>query len=187
VTTGGLFDLFAAERDSLLRYLGLRGAAPEEAEDILQEIYLKLREAGTGPIAQPKAYLFKMTTNAYLMTRRAAVRRARREEGWMDAALEDGGASPEPSAEARLIARERLAAVQRAIGALPERTRIILRRFRLDGASQRAIAVEMGVSVSAVEKHLQRAYHALADVRAALDADSPQARHPRDDGGANEP
>ena len=187
MTTGGLFELLASERDSLLRYLGLRGATIEEAEDILHDVYLKLSETETGPIAQPMAYLFKMATNAFLMARRGATRRIRREEGWAGATGDESGASREPSAEDSLIARERLAAVQRAVGGLPPRTQAIFRRFRLDGASQRAIAAEMGVSVSAVEKHLQRAYRTLAEVRAALDADLESSRHPRDNGGSNGP
>ena len=88
----------------------------------------------------------------------------------------------QPSAEERLIARERLAVVQRALARLPERTVVILRRFRLDEIGQRQIAAELGISVSAVEKHLQRAYRALLEARAELDADFGTGRRPTGEG-----
>jgi RNA polymerase sigma-70 factor (ECF subfamily) len=172
MSNGGLLSAFSEHRPALLRYLKLRGATAEEAEDILQEVHLKLWAEKLGPVDQPRAYLYKMTNNHFLLHRRTAGRRARREGDWMDA---HGGADPEvderPSAEAGLIAREQLAILQRALDALPERTRTIFRRFRLDGEPQRQIADDLGVSVSAVEKHLTRAYEVIAAARLRLDED----------------
>ena len=62
------------------------------------------------------------------------------------------------------------------LDALPERTRTIFRRFRIDGEPQRLIADELGISVSAVEKHLARAYQAIADVKLRLDEDRSTGR-----------
>jgi RNA polymerase sigma-70 factor (ECF subfamily) len=53
--------------------------------------------------------------------------------------------------------------------ALPERTAFIFRQYRVEGASQKAIADELGISLSAVEKHLQRAYKAVLAVRLRQD------------------
>jgi RNA polymerase sigma-70 factor (ECF subfamily) len=44
---------------------------------------------------------------------------------------------------------------------LGERTDYIFRRHRVEGIPQRDIAAELGISLSAVEKHLQRAYRAV--------------------------
>jgi RNA polymerase sigma-70 factor (ECF subfamily) len=52
-----------------------------------------------------------------------------------------------------------------------ERTDHIFRRHRVEGASQKEIAKELGISLSAVEKHLQKAYRALIDLRRRLDAE----------------
>lgn len=174
----GLLDAFVEARPALLRFLLLRGAAADEAEDILQEISLKLSAETIGPVDQPRAYLYRMAANHFLLHRRAAERRTRREAEWVGA---EGGERPDldehPSAEAGIIARERLAALQRVLDALPERTRTIFRRFRLEGAPQRQIAAEEGVSLSAVEKHLTRAYEAVMETRIRLDGDSGRPRH----------
>jgi len=172
MSTSGLLGAFIECRPALLRYLTLRGARAEEAEDILQEVHLKLWAEKTGSVDQPRAYLYKMTNNHFLLHRRTANRRARREGDWMYAR---GGEQPEmadqPTAIAGLIAREQLAILQRVFDALPERTRTIFRRFRLDEEPQRQIAEDLGISVSAVEKHLSRAYEAVAAAKLRLDGD----------------
>ena len=54
---------------------------------------------------------------------------------------------------------------------LARRGQLVFRRFRVEGVSQRQIADELGISLSAVEKHLQKAYRALIEVRRRLDAE----------------
>lgn len=80
---GGLGSIFLEMRPALLRFLIGRGAAPDEAEDILQDVQVKLLGEAPGPVAQPRAYLYKMTNNHFLVHRRTIGRRARREEDWV--------------------------------------------------------------------------------------------------------
>lgn len=147
----------------------------DEAEDILQDLYVKLESVPAGPVAEPRAYLYRMAENLLLDRRRSAGRRSGREEAWATSRL---GAMREaderPSAEQVLIARERLALVASALAELPERTRLVFRRFRIEGVPQREIAAELGISLSAVEKHLQRAYQVVVETQARLDADVPR-------------
>ncbi|HEX7855317.1 MAG TPA: RNA polymerase sigma factor [Sphingobium sp.] len=173
----GLLEAFMALRPSLLRYLSLQGAAGDEAEDIVQEVGLKLTGLDVASVAQPRAYLYRMAHNLFLLNRRTEGRRFLREEAWSGVHSGDPPElDEEPSIEARLVAREQLALVQGALNRLPERTRDIFRRYRLDGVSQRQIAVDTGISVSAVEKHLARAYQVVAAERFRLDEVSPGAR-----------
>ena len=59
---------------------------------------------------------------------------------------------------------------------MPDRTAQILKMYRLDGLSQKAIANSLELSLSAVEKHLQRAYRKLLVLREELDG-IPQLSH----------
>lgn len=168
----GLRQIYLAIRPELLRFLVAR-RADDEAEDILQELFLKLDNEPRTPIANPRAYLYRMADNLLLDRRRAARRRVARDEAWVEAR---SGSHPEvdesPDSERILIGRERLAALERTLAGLPERTATAFRRFRIDAVSQREIAREFGISLSAIEKHLQRAYHAVLDAQAEADVGS---------------
>jgi RNA polymerase sigma-70 factor (ECF subfamily) len=172
IAVSGLQGAVLHYRAELLRFLVARRAAADEAEDILQDLYLKVRGLQGGPVAEPRAYLYRMTANLLLDRRRTAARRTVRERHWTDAQLgPEQDLDDRPTAEQELAAREELAIVSRAIGALPERTVEILRRYRVDGDGQREIAAALGISLSAVEKHLQRAYRVVVEAKARLDGD----------------
>ena len=184
----GLLAVFLSLRQDLARFLRARGAQSTEAEDLLQDLYLKLREGGIGPVAEPRAYLYRMANNLMLDLRRSGARRIRREEAWTDVGANgERDTDPQPSAEEALLARERLKAVSDALAALPYRTQEVFRRYRLGDEQQKSIAADLAISVSAVEKHLQRAYRAVIDIRATIDADIVAPRRhtgERDDHGA---
>lgn len=164
----GLEAVLLANRDRLLRFLRSRGAG-EDAEDLLQELWIKVGGAPGGPIAEPVSYLFRAANNLLLDRRRAAMRSAARDTGWSE--LASGPDAQPPDGERMLIARERLARTEAVLDALGERTALIFRQFRVDGVSQRQIAVNLGLSLSAVEKHLQKAYRALIEFRETGDAE----------------
>jgi len=180
--TSGLSAVFEANRHALRRFLAARRARPDEIEDILQETFLKIRATPTGPIADPLAYLYRMVDNLLVDLRRSQSRRSAREEAWMATHRSSGEADAQPSAEAALIAKEQLNLIRESLLRLPERTLLIFRRFRLEGIEQKNIAAELGISVSAVEKHLQRAYRALLDSRNKIGAEVPSPRRPEKEG-----
>lgn len=167
----GLEAVFFTHRETLLRFLRARGAG-DAAEDLLQELWLKASAGASGPIADPLAYLYRVANNLMLDRRRGEIRRERRDQDWTE--LTGGpvlGVSDAPSGEQVLIARERLAATEAALKELGERTETVFRRYRVEGSSQREIAAELGISLSAVEKHLQKAYRALVELRRRFDAE----------------
>lgn len=154
----GLHAVFLRERPALRRFLAARLGDVDEAEDALQDAWLKLANAAVGPVADPAAYLFRLVHNVALDRRRTAMSRAVREAHWLDA---QPGASERPDAEATLLARQRLHHVEAALAALPERVGRAFRMFRLEGIAQKQIAAELGVSLNVVEKLLQRAYRQI--------------------------
>lgn len=163
---GGLEAVFLDNRPALLRFLRARGAG-DAAEDLLQELWIKASAGAPGPIAEPLAYLYRAANNLMLDRRRAELRGARRDALWS----ETGDETAAPEGEHKLIARAQLDLVEHALTELGERTDTIFRRYRLEGQSQRDIAAAFGISLSAVEKHLQKAYRALAELRRRLDAE----------------
>lgn len=178
----GLEAVFLGNRPALARFMRARDRT-SDVDDLLQELWLKLASAPpSGPIAEPIAYLYRMADNLIHDRRRANARRERRDAAWSEAATTVPDVSDEPSAERVLLARERLRRIEQALFALGERSAAIFRRFRVDGVSQKLIAAEQGISLSAVEKHLQRGYRAVMAVQAGeADADAPVPRRRGDE------
>ena len=165
----GLQATFLENRERLLRFLLARGAG-DAAEDLLQEIWLKIGAARTGPVASPMSYLFR-TANALMIDRyRSASQAEKRERDWSEAM---GGAEPgvseAPSAERAVIASQQARLVAQALDQLGERPAAIFRRHRVDGIPQRQVASEFGVSLSTVESDLRAAYRALGQLREQID------------------
>ena len=170
VGEAGLKQLLGEMRPELLRFMLMRRCDPTEVEDLFQDLYVKLSLVRTGPVNNPRAYLYQMANNLLHDHRRGRRRQQERDDHWtrnrIGPDLEtDAGPSPEQS----VIARDELERVNEAIASMPLRTAQILMMYRLDGLSQKAIANCLDLSLSAVEKHLQRAYRALLLLREELD------------------
>lgn len=162
----GLEAAFLANREALLRFLRARGAG-EAAEDLLQELWLKLAEARTGPVAAPLAYLYRSADRLMIDRYRSVRQSALRDQAWSE--LQADGHEM-PGADRHLAAIQLAALVQALLDGLePPRVGAIFRRHRIDGIPQRQIAEEFGVSLSTVEGDLRRAYRALAEFRERTD------------------
>lgn len=175
MTADAMKSILIAARPALTRFLQARGATAEEAEDLLQDLYIKIEARPPEDVAEPKAYLYRMADNLLLDRRRAERRRKNREESWAGQDgeyLEQGYASPDHA----LQARQQLEQVQGALAELPDRTFDIFRRFRVERQRQSVIAAELGISVSAVEKHLQRAYRVVLAIKAKVGEDFDPSR-----------
>jgi RNA polymerase sigma factor (sigma-70 family) len=161
----GLARLFA-EQAPVLRSFFVRRGANDEAEDLVQETWLRLlraHRAQEDAIDNPEAYLFTVATN---LAREQAVRRRQRpthsiEEMGEVAALLSPGESVEDAAD-RTQRRRRLIEL---LDRLPARTRAVLVMQYRDGLSYKQIAQRMGVSPHMVKKHVVRG---LATCRQAM-------------------
>ncbi len=174
LSDGALAGVFVVHRAALLRYLHARGAG-DEAEDLLQELWLKVGAIeGVQAITDPLPYLYRMGHNLMLDRRRTAQRRATREQQYHGISDAEGtGADAQPGAERTAIARDSLRHIDNALAALGARTDYVFRRHRVEGVAQRQIAEELGISISGVEKHLQKAYRAVLAARRRIEAETP--------------
>lgn len=162
----GLKALFMVHRAELVRFIKARSGDEVEADDLMQELWLKLAKLNPGPIANGRAYLFQMSNNLVLDHRRSKRRAMSRDRQW-SGADGDSGVNPAERADPALTAEEvlcrdqEIAALRKAIAELPPRSQIALRQFRLEGLGQSEIAKQMGISRSGVEKHLAAAMRHL--------------------------
>lgn len=165
-----LAGAFVHHRAAMLRYLRARGAG-EDAEDLLQELWLKIdATAQDDKVIEPLPYLYRMAHNLMIDRRRSEARRIARDHQYYGAIDGEGrGADDAPNSERTLLARDDLLQMDGVLAALGARTDHIFRRHRVDGVAQRQIAEELGITLSGVEKHLQKAYRAVLSARMQLD------------------
>ncbi|WP_235829398.1 RNA polymerase sigma factor [Croceicoccus estronivorus] len=164
--------IFESHRGELLRFLTARCGDREEAEDLLQELWIKASGQPADPIANGRAYLFRMANNLVLDQRRARQRAMARDHNWLEAEGQMADVPekrPDPAlpADETIVKQQEAELVRQAIAALPPGAQKALRLHRLEGLGQAEVAQVMGISRSGVEKHLAVAMkhlrNALAD------------------------
>ncbi|PJG45716.1 RNA polymerase subunit sigma-70 [Sphingobium sp. LB126] len=167
----GLEALYRLHRAELLRMLIARIGDSGEAEEILQEMWIRLRHASTSPIANGRAYLFRMAQNLVIDRLRERQRRMRRERVWLDDLSGAGGGSERadagPNAEEAMLDREETARLASALETLPDGARRAFELHKVEGLSHAEVAMRLGISKSGVEKHMAVAMKYLR--RALLD------------------
>ena len=165
----GLQAIFLANRAALLRFLAARGAR-EEAEDLLQELWIKVSAAPAGPIGNPLSYLFRAAENLMRDRHRTVRQSALRDRAWDESqSPASPGVSDTPSGERVLIAREQLARIEAALADIGDRARDVFRLHRIEGLAQRDIAAQLGVSLSTVESDMRKAYRAVLAARETME------------------
>jgi RNA polymerase sigma factor (sigma-70 family) len=155
----GLAALFDEHRADLLRFLAARSGDFSASEDLLSDLWLKVQAVPTGPIDNGRAYLFRMANNLVLDRVRAQLRRVRREQAWTDdrhgAAVVGRDLSVEAApADERMIDEQERLRLHDAILLLPPGARRVLQLHKLEELSHQEVATRLGISKSAVEKHM---------------------------------
>lgn len=163
----GLQSVVLNERARLLRFFAARGAG-DEAEDLFHELWEKVASTPGQPVASPVSYVFRAAENLMRDLHRSKASRERRQFDWLETATT---ADEEPLGERMLIARERLRTIEIALEELGPRVAQVFRSYRIEGNKQTEIARDLGISLSSVEKDLQKAYRAIAQVKAQFDAE----------------
>lgn len=156
------FDALVAENcDRLCRFVYRYVGSREEAEDIVQEVFLVIWERGyEWEGRDPLPFLYKAAHNR-------AISRVRH-ESVHDRWQRQASAADEPTAtgvDAALAESELDGALARAIDSLPERCRLVFTMSREQGLSHAEIARILGLSHKTVESHIWRA---LTSLRASL-------------------
>jgi RNA polymerase sigma-70 factor (ECF subfamily) len=162
-----LIGLYLERRADLVRFFTMRLRSAAAAEDLVQDIYVRLSGLEQpGDIQNPMAYLYRLGSNLMLDRLRGERRTANRDGAWLDSQTTRIGVheiSSEPSAEATVAARQRLALLTEALKELSPQTQRVFRMHKFEGLSHPEVAAAIGISRSAVEKHMMAALkHLLA-------------------------
>lgn len=162
-----LIELYLERRADLVRFFTVRLRSAAAAEDLVQDIYVRLSGLDQPvDIQNPMAYLYRLGSNLMLDRLRGERRTAHRDGAWLDTQTTRIGAqevSSEPDAEAVVAARQRLALLTEALEELSPQTQRVFRMHKFEGLSHPEVAAAIGISRSAVEKHMMAALkHLLA-------------------------
>jgi RNA polymerase sigma factor (sigma-70 family) len=166
MSSSPLLEAYFERRAALKRFFQARfGSASVEADDLMQDLYLKLAEQdNSAAIANPGAYLYRLAHNLTLDRMRTNQRALTRDSDWRlvnHVCTDHEDLADLPDAEAALGARLRLDRLVTAVETLPPKTRRIFRLHKFDGMSYAETAQRLGVSRSAVEKHMTIAFRRL--------------------------
>jgi RNA polymerase sigma-70 factor (ECF subfamily) len=155
----GLAGLLEQHRPELRRFLLARCQNAGEADDLLQELWIKVATTPVGPVANGRAYLFRMANNLVIDQFRSRQLAMTRQANWSESMGRGHGPpeelpDPAPLAETVIAQKQETEALARAILALPPGARRALTLYRLEGHDHAEVARIMGISRSGVEKHL---------------------------------
>ena len=154
-----LLETYLEKRTALVRFFAARLKSAGAAEDLVQELYLKLAALDpAGEIDNPSAFLYRAAQNLMLDRQRQERRTSLRDGVWLETQELRAG---EPAADDALAARRRLTRLAAIVEEMPAKMRQAFRLHKLDGLSHAETAQTMNVSVSAVEKHISAALKLL--------------------------
>jgi RNA polymerase sigma-70 factor (ECF subfamily) len=162
-----LLAAYLDRRDDLVRFFAMRLRSRGAAEDLVQDIYLRIAAVEPGlEVRNAAAYLYRLGSNLMLDAIRHEARRATRDRNWRDSHRTLVGAvevSEDPTADEAVASRQRLEAVLAIVRDMPPQTRRAFWMHKFGGQSHSEVAQTLGISRSAVEKHCMAALRQFAD------------------------
>ena len=153
-------DIWAELAEPLRRYVGRRVNDPHAADDVTQDVMLKVqaRLASMPPGERVAAWVFGIARNAVVDHYRA--QRARHH-----ADVEDVGAAvadaEDDEREQRAVVGELAGCLRGMVDRLPGPYRDALTLADLEGVSQQEVAARLGISLSGAKSRVQRARQQL--------------------------
>lgn len=152
-----LIAVYLARRVELVRYFRIRLRSEAAAEDLVQDIFVKIAGLPSEDIGNPAAYLYRLGTNLMLDRIKQQSRSARRDADWRDSETVTAGGediAQAPPADEALAARQRLDQIIATVSDLPPQVKEAFRLHKLEGLTHAETAKAMGISRSSVEKHI---------------------------------
>lgn len=160
--------VFLSQRPRMEALVQRRVGCRATAADLVQDLFLRFWKRPQAPVEELASYLLRSARNLAIDHLRGEDSRGRTLSALLPA--EDDA---QPSPEQAVQAGAELDRIEDALRQLPERTRHIFLLSRVHGRTYGEIAAAMGLSQSAVEKHMMRALDAC---KASLELAAPAPR-----------
>ncbi|WP_315808380.1 MULTISPECIES: RNA polymerase sigma factor [Pseudomonas] len=160
--------VFLSQRPRMEALVRRRVGCRATAADLVQDLFLRFWKRPQAPVEELGSYLLRSARNLAIDHLRGEDSRGRT----LSALLPDQD-DAQPSPEQAVQASAELDLIEDALRQLPERTRHIFLLSRVHGRTYGEIATAMGLSQSAVEKHMMRALDAC---KASLEPAAPADR-----------
>jgi RNA polymerase sigma-70 factor (ECF subfamily) len=144
-------------RTPLKRYFHNRRVPPDEIEDLLQEVFLRLSaRAGVEAIERLDAYVFATASNLLRDRRRQLKSHAASAHEPYDESVH-GSARPTSEPDRLLLGTQLVTELVAALYELPERVRTVFSLYHFEDLSHAEIGEQLGIAISTVEKNMARA------------------------------
>jgi len=144
-----------AWHDDLVRFLARRTTTVADAQDLAQEVYLRLLRVDRSEfVRKPRSYVFRIAANALNEWRLRA-----RQRHVHDGVLDELSSDADPMDDA--VVERRQAHLLTELARLPLPVRIALVMHARDGLGHKEIAKQMEVTPRMVKRYLQTGYGLL--------------------------
>ena len=147
-------------RPALISFFRRRCKNLAQAEDLAQDVILRTLDRQWANVEEAKGYVFRTAANLWCDQTRRQIATGSTELRWDENIVQ--GVSGGIPIERVLLSEEELHRVDAALLQLSERTRDIFVLNRLEQMKNSEIAAMLGISESAVEKHMTKALAHLA-------------------------
>jgi RNA polymerase sigma factor (sigma-70 family) len=162
LTAGEVERRLFREHSVLRRYIARRIRNPQDADDYVQEVYLRVLSARpANKIENLRGFLLRIASNLIVdRLRRDATRQRDLHVSLEDANHPDDGGAASP--ERILLAREQLERLGDVLQGLDPTAAAVFRLVRLEGRPHREVARKLGIEVKSVSRHMERVLVKLA-------------------------
>lgn len=155
-----LLDIDRRLRGALNAFFARRVRSSDEAEDLTQEVFIRLARGTDAHVEAPDSYVFAVAANLL----RDKARRDKVRADYRGAKQLEDYVGIDPLDPFRIAAgRQDLTMLARALADLPEKTRRIFTLYRIENIDKQAIAESFSLSARMVEFHIHRALVALSE------------------------
>lgn len=148
----GFIQFYRRNRLSLQRYFARMISNPADVDELVNETFTRIyASSSTEKTVPPRSYLFVAAHNI-------AVNHYRKQHNRREQAIADDAeaiADTAPSVERHLIGRQSVEVLWEAVNSLPPRQREVFILRKVQNLSNKAIAQQLSITVSAVEKHIK--------------------------------